>query len=489
MLKNCYFYIIGAGFAGQTIASDIKKERLGSVLAFLDDDEQKIGQTLFDAPILGPINQALSVLDKQATVLIAMPSLNHHKLYTIFMMIKNSGFKDIRILPRVSQLLSPHGAFLMTREVDAADFLEREPILLNLEKTLDYIKGKRVLITGAGGSIGSELARQLLMGGASRLYLFGHGENSIYQAEKDLRKFQEAGIGRETVLVPVIGEMQDSHYMEFLLQRLNADIIFHCAAHKHVPLMEKNPVEAIKNNVFGILNVVEAAKKTHIQRLILISTDKAVEPNNTYGASKALGEHIILKANSEGYPFFVVRFGNVLGSRGSIIPLFKEQLAGGGPLTVTHKDMRRYFMTIPEAVSLVLLSGNAGNAHALFLLDMGESISIFELAKKVALVHGFDADKGEIEIKFIGLREGETLEESLCGSDENCIPTSYPRLLAITKNKAVDNRQLEELLEALRPVCYHTAERPQLFRNKRFMHELLKKVFPSLSYDPDEPVY
>ncbi|MCL2520928.1 MAG: SDR family NAD(P)-dependent oxidoreductase [Spirochaetaceae bacterium] len=488
MLKKNY-YIIGAGFAGRAIAGDIITQNAGAILAFLDDDSAKIGQSLHNAPVLGPIAQVLPALNKEAAILIAIPSLNSGQLNTIFNWARMAGFKDITLLPRLSQLVAPQGSILMTRNIEAADLLGRDPILLSPEKTLPYIKGKRVLITGAGGSIGSELARQLLIAGCARLYLFGHGENSIYQIERQLKKLQQAGIGNGASLVPVIGDMQDKHYIVSLIARLNVDIIFHCAAHKHVPLMEQNPVEAIKNNLFGLVNIVEAAKQAGTARLVFISTDKAVEPTNTYGASKALGEELILSANAAGHNFFIVRFGNVLGSRGSIIPLFEEQIKQGGPLTVTHPKVKRYFMTIPEAVSLILLSPNVKNPAALFLLDMGEAISISELAKKVALIYGLNVDNGDIAIKYIGLREGETLEEELLGQNEEADLTEYPWLLAVKKKEPFNEAAFNHLLAKLYPICYYDAEQPARFRSRRLLHRLLADYYKNFTYNLNEDEY
>jgi FlaA1/EpsC-like NDP-sugar epimerase len=373
--KSGRLYIIGAGFAGQTLANEIKTKAIfGEVVAFLDDDPEKIGRRLDGIPVLGPIRDVAKLLRMNPAdeAIIAIPSASREYLKELYAILKRAGFEKIRILPVISQILegdaggpnSPH--LIQTRSIDPQDLLGRTPVAINLKESLAYLRGKRVLITGAGGSIGSELCRQLLSGGASRLYLFGHGENSIYQIDRELRLLQEGGVGEKATLIPIIGDLKDPEYMDWLLQRLKADVVFHTAAYKHVPMMEENPVAAIENNLFGTENLIRAARKHGVRRFVHITTDKAVEPVSVYGASKYLCERLVLEeaAGAEsvaggekatgGLNFMVVRFGNVLGSRGSIVPLFQKQIERGGPVTVTHPDMRRWFMTIPEACSLVL---------------------------------------------------------------------------------------------------------------------------------------
>ncbi|MEW5817113.1 MAG: polysaccharide biosynthesis protein, partial [Spirochaetota bacterium] len=374
--------IIGAGFAGQALAAEIREKGiLGRVVAFIDDDPEKIGTRIHAIPVFGPIITIESILKKTAAeeAIIAVPGASRELLKNIYSLLKAVGFDKIRILPTLSQIIDGEAHLIQTRAFDAQDLLGRSPIIIPLKESLKYLRGRRVLITGAGGSIGSELSRQLLSGGAERLYLLGHGENSLYEIERELRLLQEEGVGEKAVLVPVIGELQDREYVNFILKRLKADVIFHCAAHKHVPMVEANPVEAIKNNVFGTKNLVEAAVVTNTSRFVLISTDKSAEPVSIYGASKLLAEEIVLSQASEHMASMVVRFGNVLGSRGSIVPLFRKQILKGGPVTVTHPAITRYFMTIPEAASLVLKAGGVGSNGALYLLDMGEPIPIKEL--------------------------------------------------------------------------------------------------------------
>lgn len=483
------YYIIGAGEAGRALVRELRHHHPLLNVIFIDDNEQKIGQSSEGFPIIGSIASQLPHLNPSFAVIIAIVNLPKFKLHQLYNALKNHGFTAISLLPALSQLLAPHGSLALTRDIDPCDFLGREPILLNLEPHLLYLQGKRVLVTGAGGSIGSELARQLLNAQAQRLYLLGHGENSIYHIEKELRQLQQAGIGAKATIVPVIGELQDADFINFIITRLQPDVIFHCAAHKHVPLMEANPIEVIKNNVFGLHNLLEAAKLAQVKHFVLISTDKAVEPSNTYGASKALCEEMVLDAYKAGYPFFTVRFGNVLGSRGSIIPLFKEQIAQGGPLTITDARMTRYFMTIPEATSLVLMAGSVGSKTGLYLLDMGKPVKIIDLATQIALFYGYDLTKGELEVQYIGLREGETLEETLFGADELLRPTEYPLLIEVIKKPDHTPPCIPSVLAQLAPICYRQPEQSALFRNRRVLKKILKEHYPQLKVDANEPEY
>jgi FlaA1/EpsC-like NDP-sugar epimerase len=360
-------------------------------------------------------------------------------------------------------------------------------VTINLKESLDYLRGRRVLITGAGGSIGSEIARQLLSGGAERLYLFDHGENSVYEIEKELRILQEEGVGEKATIVPIVGDMQDAHYMEFIMTRLKADAIFHCAAYKHVPMMEANPVEAIKNNVFGTRNVVQAARKTGVPRFVLVSTDKAVDPVSIYGASKTIAEEIVLSYNGGKGAYMVVRFGNVIGSRGSIVPLFNTQILKGGPVTITHPEATRFFMTIPEAVSMVLKAGGVGTGGHLYILDMGEPQSVRELAEQMIKFYGF-VPYDEIPIRYIGLRPGEKLHESLWARDETLISTEYPGINRV-HHPAGLNGDMGGLLDELTDICFYNNTRPEFYRNRRALRSAVRKHFPTVEKVEHEPEY
>lgn len=480
-------YIIGAGFAGQMIARDLMRKKVfGTVAAFLDDDKKLTGTSIEGIPVLGPIAEVAKVLrcGPIDEAIIAIPSATTETIRQIYETLKENGFSRIRILPSVSQIVDGPAHFVQTRAIDPLDILGRTPVIIPLHQSLKYLRGRRVLITGAGGSIGSELARQLLSGGAERLYLFGHGENSIVQIYRELHLLQQEGVGEKATIVPIIGDMKDAQYTDYIIKNTRADVIFHCAAYKHVPMMEENPVAAVQNNVFGTKNLLDAALAHNVKKFVLISTDKAVSPVSVYGASKFLCEKLLLsyaKKAAKNQDFMFVRFGNVLGSRGSILPLFQAQIKAGGPVTVTDPQMERYFMTIPEACSLVLEAGGVGkNAHS-YLLDMGEPLKILDMAEQIIKFSGLEPNK-DIEIKIIGAREGERIHEPLWLTEEEPKKTKYEKLLEL-KNIEFDDDELSKLLKTLKPVCYFdcTNETSQkLFRDKDFLVKALREKIPSL---------
>ncbi|MGI5069579.1 polysaccharide biosynthesis protein [Treponema pectinovorum] len=486
-------YIIGAGFAGQMIAQDLMRKKIfGSVAAFLDDDKKLIGKSIEGIPVLGPVAEVASLVKCGALdeAIIAIPSAPTEKIKQIYENLKNGGFSRIRILPSISQIIDGKAHLVQTREIDPLDILGRTPVIIPLHQSLKYLRGKRVFVTGAGGSIGSELARQLLSGGAERLYLFGHGENSIVQIYRELHVLQQEGVGEKATIVPIIGDMKDSAYVDYIIAKTRADVIFHCAAYKHVPMLEENPVAAIENNVFGTKNLLDSAIKNRVQRFVLISTDKAVEPVSVYGASKTLSEKLVLqysKKAAKNQKFMFVRFGNVLGSRGSILPLFQNQIKNGGPVTITDKEMQRFFMTIPEACSLVLQTGGIGSNGKSYLLDMGEPIKIYELAEQIIKFSGLEPNK-DIDIKIIGRREGERLFEPLWLKEEEPKKTKYEKLFEL-KNIEFADEKLDSLLENLYPICFFDSKNPEVFRNKEILLNLLCKAFKSLQqfYSSEKP--
>ena len=486
-------YIIGAGFAGQTIAADIKRKRIfGTVAAFLDDDKALIGTKIDGVPVLGTIDNLASIFrpTEDDEAIIAIPSAAVERIREIYESLKKSGFLRIKILPGISQVVNGTARFVQIREIDPLDILGRTPVTIPLKESLAYLRGKRVLITGAGGSIGSELSRQLLSGGAERLYLFGHGENSIYQIDRELRLLQSEGVGEKASVVPIIGDMADRAYVDYIIGRTRCDVIFHCAAYKHVPMMEENPVAAVANNVFGTQNLLDAAARHGVKRFVLISTDKAVEPVSVYGVSKLLSEKLVLDAArtaSDSANFMFVRFGNVLGSRGSILPLFMEQIKNGGPVTVTSPDMERYFMTIPEACSLVLQTGGVGKNGESYLLDMGERIKIIELAEQIIRFSGLEPHK-DIGITIVGKRKGERETEPLWLAEEEPKKTEYAKILRL-KNLEFTHDYITALLAKLKPICTCSPnELPDagIFRNKELLLEILCAEFPSLKKFYDE---
>ncbi len=481
---------MGAGFAGREIAAEIKRKGVyGRVAAFLDDDPQKIGRDIDDIPVLGPISAVSRILDtvQAQEALIAIPAASTAQLKTIYGYLSQTPLERIRILPNLAQIIDGDAHLIQTREIAVEDLLGRTPVRIPLKETLAYLRGKRVLITGAGGSIGSELSRQLLSAGAERIYLFDHGENNVYEIEKELKILQEEGVGERATLVPVVGDLKDRDYTRFIIKRLKADIIFHCAAYKHVPMAEANPVEVIKNNVFGTLHLIEAARESATPRMVLISTDKAVEPQFVYGASKLICEELFLAAAGESEQRMVVRFGNVLDSRGSIVPLFRKQIQKGGPVTITDPGASRFFMTIPEAVSLVLKAGGLGSGGELYVLDMGDPVQIRDLAEQMIRFYGYEPDR-DIPITYIGLRPGEKQCERLWSEDEASDATDFPRILRLNRRPHIEG-DLKHLIESLRPTCFFDPARPEEFRNRRRLRETLAAHIPSFEKVDDEPEY
>ncbi|MBN2873641.1 MAG: polysaccharide biosynthesis protein [Spirochaetales bacterium] len=490
--ESTRIYIIGAGFAGRTIAREItEKAVLGTIVAFLDDDGAKVGHRIDGIPVLGPIRDVVKLLARTPAdeAIIAMPSASRDFLRELYFLLKDAGFSRIRIVPDIAQIVEGDAHLVQAREIDPQDLLGRTPVAIGLRKSIAWLSGKRVMVTGAGGSIGSELARQLLSAGVERMYLFGHGENSIYQIDRELRALQAGGVGVSTAIVPVIGELKDRAYMDNVMRRLKADVVFHAAAYKHVPMMEANTVAAIENNVFGTKNLVEACLSSRVKRFVLVSTDKAVEPLCVYGASKFLSERIVLEAQGEAGPgshYMTVRFGNVLGSRGSILPLFMQQVAAGGPVTVTDPRATRFFMTIPEACSLVLKAGGTGTGGESYLLDMGEPILIRELAEQIIRFSGYTPDK-DIQIEYIGLRPGERLEERLTAGNEKLERTDYPLINRLVREGP--RFDLESALNELKPACYPDAGAPATYRNRRALRSVLRAFIPTVEEQADEPEY
>lgn len=486
--EDSRFYIIGAGFAGQMIAQDIKRKKIfGKIAAFLDDNKSLIGKDIDGVPVLGPIEEITKILRPTSSdnAIIAIPSASVERIKSIYESLAKSGFKKVKILPSISQVVNGTAHFVQTRDIDPLDLLQRTPITISLKESLAYLRGKRVLITGAGGSIGSELCRQLLSGGAERLYLFGHGENSIYQINRELKLLQQEGVGEKATIVPIIGDMKDREYVHYIISHTKCDVIFHCAAYKHVPLMEENPVAVIENNVFGTKNLLDASLKFDVKKFVLISTDKAVSPVSVYGVSKYLCEKLLLDAANKATllkkDFMFVRFGNVLGSRGSILPLFMEQIKNGGPVTVTDPGMERYFMTIPEACSLVLQTGGVGKNGFSYLLDMGDPIKIKDLAEHIISFSGLEPYK-DIEILFTGARKGERLTEPLWLEEEKPKQTEYQKILKLTSLPI--NFDLNKLINDLKEICVASENIDYTkYRNRSHLRGLLLKTIPNLQLE------
>lgn len=441
--------VIGAGDAGAAIVKELRlNETLKRrVCCMIDDDPAKKGKYVQGCLVVGGKKDIISAVERYGItqIIIAMPSAPKSTIKEIVDLCQHTECK-IRILPGMYQLVSGEVSVSQLRDVEIGDLLGREQIKVNLNEILGYVQNKVVLVTGGGGSIGSEICRQLAGHGVKQLIIVDIYENNIYEIQQELkRKYPELD------LVALIASVRNTHRIDEIMGKYRPNVVYHAAAHKHVPLMEDNPNEAIKNNVFGTYKTASAARKHGVERFVLISTDKAVNPTNIMGASKRMCE-MIVQTLDKFYPteFVAVRFGNVLGSNGSVIPLFKKQIAEGGPVTVTHPDIIRYFMTIPEAVSLVLQAGAYAKGGEIFVLDMGEPVKIADLAKNLIRFSGFKVGE-DIEIKYTGLRPGEKLyeellmdEEGLQATDNNLIHIGKP----IDMNEAVFMRQLKELKAA-----------------------------------------
>ncbi len=366
------------------------------------------------------------------------------------------------------------------KTLNMKDLLSREIIELPNKKALSYLQNKRILITGAGGSIGSELATQLLYAGVSRMYLLGHGEYSIYKIAQKLHRLQEHGIGERTHFIPVPCELTDEHSVHHMLKKLKADVIFHTAAYKHIDLVEKNPVVSTATNIFGTKFLVDAAKKYGTQRFILISTDKAANPTSVYGANKLVSEQLALNAGTTEMRTSVMRFGNVLGSRGSVIPLFEKQIATGGPITITSPECCRYFMTLSEACSLILyaLQLNKETLHSLYALEMGKQISIIDIAQRMLDFYGLKKDK-DISFVITGLRPGEKIRENLLSPHEERYESPIKHVYyVINKDKDPIIKSIDTMIKKLYPVCFYVPSKAERYKNKKAVVEIMQEHIP-----------
>ena len=442
--------IIGAGEAGMIVAKELRTHpELGyDVVGFVDDDRSKQGYMLAGLRVLGTRRDLAALVGRHDVdeIIIAMPSAPGRVVKEIVAACEGLGTR-VKTLPGVYELIDGKVDVSRIRDVQIEDLLRREEIKVDLEKIGGYLTGRRVLVTGAGGSIGQELCRQIARFQPENLVLLGHAENDIYDIDLELRETYPG-----LHVVPVIGDIRDAARMESVFGRHRPDVVFHAAAHKHVPLMEMHPEEAINNNVFGTWNVATAADRHAASRFVLISTDKAVNPVSIMGSTKRAAELLIQALDKHSKTrFMAVRFGNVLGSRGSVIPLFKRQIAAGGPITVTHPDMVRYFMTIPEAVQLVIQAAAMGEGGEVFVLDMGEPVRIVDLARDLVRLSGLDPDR-DIEIKFTGVRPGEKLFEELLTAEEGTVATCHERIFIARSTAALDG-SVEAFLETCRELA------------------------------------
>ncbi|WP_299402667.1 nucleoside-diphosphate sugar epimerase/dehydratase [Acaryochloris sp. IP29b_bin.148] len=452
--------IFGAGDAGVALAQELERSPHIDLLpiAFVDDNPAKLNLRIRGLPVLGNRSVIPSIIESWhiQTVIIAMPSLSGKSLRNIVALCQQTGVETLTLPSLQDVLMGPEKLHHSIREVRIEDLLRRDPIQTDIEGVRELLKGKRVLVTGAGGSIGSELCRQIFQCSPRELILLGHGENSVFQIQQELQQmsFFRNSKGQQNgsappALRPCIADLRHPSRLRFVFEEYQPEIIFHAAAHKHVPLMENNAPEAITNNVLGTKALTDLAVEFGVNHFVMISTDKAVNPTSVMGASKRVAEMIVLKAaQTSGIPFVVVRFGNVLGSRGSVIPTFKQQIAVGGPVTVTHPDICRYFMTIPEAVQLVLQAVVISPGGEILMLNMGEPVKIVDLAKDLIGLSGYQVDK-DIQITYTGLRPGEKLFEELFLPDEEYQKTEHEKLLVVKNASNIIPTQLPQIVASL----------------------------------------
>jgi FlaA1/EpsC-like NDP-sugar epimerase len=439
--------IVGAGDAGALVVRELQKnpQLKLSPIAYLDDDEEKQGVRIHGVPVVGRLDDLGEQIDTQpiSEVIIAIPSAPGQVIRQVAEVCRQRQMQ-FRTMPGIYELLGGAVSVSRLREVDITDLLRRELTDIDDELVGKTLGGKRILITGAGGSIASELCRQISRWGPAEMVLVGHGENSIFEI---IVEMEESFPG--IPMHPVIADIRQKERLELVFQRFKPQVVFHAAAHKHVPLMEKNVEEAVTNNILGTRHVVDVARAYKVERLVMISTDKAVRPTSVMGATKRLAEMIVLDvANHSGECFSIVRFGNVLGSRGSVVPMFRRQIAIGGPVTVTHPDMERYFMTIPEAVHLVLQAFAMGGGGEVFLLNMGEPVRVLDLAEDLIRLSGLEPGQ-DVEIVFTGMRPGEKMSEVLWDEGAAYHPTDHPEITRLDEEELLSSDALSQTLEQL----------------------------------------
>lgn len=447
--KKVRTLVVGAGQGGSIfVRSLLRHESEINVIGFVDDDPTKQRVLLYSVPVLGQIHDIpkLVKLHNIQQITVAIPSMKPEDYERILDVTANLDL-TINQMPSVEDVMQGKLEINQFRDIDVVDLLGREEVKLDMEQIASKLTGMTVLVSGAGGSIGSEICRQISRFSPARIVLLGHGENSIYLIHKELQQI----IHKETEIIPVIADIQDRERIFKIMEQYKPDRVYHAAAHKHVPLMEYNPTESVKNNIYGTKNMAEAAKAANVKSFVMVSTDKAVNPPNVMGATKRVAEMIVTGLNEPGKTkFAAVRFGNVLGSRGSVVPLFKEQIKRGGPITITDFRMTRYFMTIPEASRLVLQAGALANGGEIFILDMGEPVKIVDLAKKMVKLSGFT--EKEIPIVEAGIRPGEKLYEELLASSEHTDGKVYDKIFV----GKVNNKSIEEVMAFVHRIEQYT---------------------------------
>lgn len=440
--------IVGAGDAGEVISREIiRRPDLGKLVGFVDDDKEKIGKRIHNVKVLGNTEEINGILGKEqiSTVIISIPAASGKEIKKIVDNVKNKEVK-IKILPGLYELVDGKVSVSRIRDIRIEDLLGREPVDLNLEEISGYLEGRKVMVTGGGGSIGGELARQIYRFGPKSLILLDHSENGLFHINLEL---EGKLLGVEIELV--VADIRDRDKMEKIFKKYVPEVVFHAAAHKHVPMMEYHPDEAVSNNIIGTKNVAELAGKYGAERVVMISTDKAINPTSVMGASKRVAEMVVKDLGSKSNTKFVaVRFGNVLESNGSVVPMFKQQIAEGGPVTVTDREVKRYFMTLPEASQLVIQAGVLGTGGEVFVLDMGEPIKVLDMAEELIRLSGLEVGE-DIEIKIVGLRPGEKMFEEILTEEERSgvLGDSGHEKIFIAKVEEVEGEKLGEDVKEL----------------------------------------
>ncbi len=470
--------IVGAGNAGEQIVRDMKrlKDAVAKPVGIIDDDEDKIGTMIHGVKVLGNRNSIPHLVKKLEVeeIVIAIPSAPAKEIRKIVNIAKSTGVKDIKVLPGTNELVNGNVTIRDVRELSLYDLLGRDPVEIYEDEVESFIKGKRVLITGAGGSIGSEISKQVLKFSPSELILLEVDETDLFKLESQLRKDTH-----EVIISSVVADIKEKEKLNRIFQEYLPEIVFHAAAYKHVPIMEMHPEEAVKNNIFGTKNLAELSVKYGVKKFVMISTDKAVNPTSIMGATKRVAEYICQVYNGLGKTEFIsVRFGNVLGSRGSVVPIFEEQIKNGGPVTVTHPEMKRYFMLTSEAVLLVLQAGAMGKGGEVFVLDMGEPVKIIDLARSMIELKGLKPDV-DILIEFTGPRPGEKLFEELLTAEEGTNSTKHKKIYVAKISEIPEKDLLEGKLRELER-CVKSLDRLCIIKN-------LKELVPT--YNPTNNPY
>jgi FlaA1/EpsC-like NDP-sugar epimerase len=451
--KGKRLLILGAGVFGNKIYSEIRDNAhlRYRVVGFLDDDQSKAGRLVQGVPVLGPIEDLKNMVQKMRVeeVLIAMPSASAERMREILRQCKETGI-SFKTVPGMGELINGKITVKAIRDVDYKDLLGREVIRLEEERIGAYLEHARVLVTGAGGSIGSELCRQICRFGPASLILYERSESPLYEIDLELKSDYP-----KLKIIAILGDIRDRSQLSRAFETTKPQVVFHAAAYKHVPMMERHPWKAVKNNIVGTRNVVDFSNKYHAERFVLVSTDKAVRPVNVMGATKRVAELLVQGQNGCGTTetkFMTVRFGNVVGSAGSVVPTFKKQIERGGPVTVTHPEVTRYFMTIPESCQLILQAGAMGTGGEIYVLEMGTPVKIADMARDLIRFSGFEPDV-DIKIEYMGLRPGEKLYEELITEGEGIQPTNHERIMVL-RGKPCDQVLLNGVIDELAALAY-----------------------------------